>query len=135
MVVGLVAADGGPITWPLHTSLLLAKEFAFTGDRISAERAHEIGLANHVCEPDEVFDQPRWPAPRRIAKLPQYAVESTKRVLNMHMERAVLATIDFALAGEYESFDTDDLRGYLAATLDASPDESGRSGLTPDGGR
>ena len=56
VVVGLVAADGGPITWPLHTSLLLAKEFAFTGDRISAERAHQIGLANHVCDPDEVFD-------------------------------------------------------------------------------
>ena len=37
--VGLVAADGGPLTWPLHTSLLLAKEYAFTGDRISAARA------------------------------------------------------------------------------------------------
>jgi len=28
--VGLVAADGGPLTWPLHISLLLAKEFALT---------------------------------------------------------------------------------------------------------
>ena len=37
--VGLVAADGGPLTWPLHTSLLLAKEYALTGDRIPAERA------------------------------------------------------------------------------------------------
>src|SRR4029078_3479910 len=46
VVVGLVAADGGPITWPLHTSLLLAKEFTFTGDRISAERAHATGLVN-----------------------------------------------------------------------------------------
>ena len=36
VTVGLVAADGGPLTWPLHTSLLLAKEYAFTGDRISA---------------------------------------------------------------------------------------------------
>ena len=39
VTVGLVAADGGPLTWPLHTSLLLAKEYAFTGDRISAARA------------------------------------------------------------------------------------------------
>ncbi len=37
VLVGLVAADGGPITWPLHTSLMLAKEFAFTGDRITAD--------------------------------------------------------------------------------------------------
>jgi len=112
VVVGLVAADGGPITWPLHTSLLLAKEFAFTGDRITAERAHQIGLVNHVCEPDEVFDQAMACA-RRIAKLPQYAVETTKRVMNIHLERAVLATIDFALAGEYESFATEDVRTFL----------------------
>ena len=55
VMVGLVAADGGPITWPLHTSMLLAKEYAFTGDRISAQRAAEIGLANHVVPDDEVL--------------------------------------------------------------------------------
>lgn len=113
VVVGLVAADGGPITWPLHTSLLLAKEYAFTGDRITAKRAAQIGLVNHVCEPDEVFDQAMACA-RRIAKLPQYAVETTKRVMNIHLERAVLATIDFALGGEYQSFDTEDVRTFLA---------------------
>src|SRR5690606_18774464 len=32
--VGLVAADGGPLTWPLHTSLMLAKEYALTGATI-----------------------------------------------------------------------------------------------------
>ena len=52
-----------------------------------------------------------------IAKLPQFAVEATKRVLNMHMERSVLATIDFALACEYESFTTDELRANLDAAL------------------
>ena len=55
VTVGLVAADGGPLTWPLHTSLLLAKEYAFTGDRITAARAAEIGLANHVCPDGEVL--------------------------------------------------------------------------------
>jgi len=116
VVVGLVAADGGPITWPLHTSLLLAKEFAFTGDRITAERAHQIGLVNHVCDDGEVVDAALACA-RRIAKLPQFAVETTKRVMNLHMERAVLATIDFALAGEFESFQTDEMRASLQRML------------------
>ena len=49
VLVGLVAADGGPVTWPLLVSLQLAKEYALTGDRIPAARAAEIGLANHVC--------------------------------------------------------------------------------------
>jgi len=47
--VGLVAADGGPLTWPLHTSLHRAKEYALTGARIPAARAVEFGLANHAA--------------------------------------------------------------------------------------
>jgi len=112
VTVGLVAADGGPLTWPLHTSLLLAKEYAFTGDRISAARAAEIGLANHVCPDDEVLDAALATA-HRIAALPRQAVEATKRVLNLHLERAVLATIDFAMAAETESFDTAELRANV----------------------
>ena len=112
VTVGLVAADGGPLTWPLHTSLLLAKEYAFTGDRITAARAAEIGLANHVCPDDEVLTAARAAA-HKIAALPPQAVESTKRVLNLHLERAVLATIDFAMAAETESFDTQELRANV----------------------
>ena len=107
--VGLVAADGGPLTWPLHTSLLLAKEYAFTGERITAGRAAQIGLANHVCPDGEVLEAARKAA-HKIAALPQQAVEATKRTLNLHAERAVLATIDFAMGAETASFDTEDLR-------------------------
>ena len=116
VAVGLVAADGGPLTWPLHMSLLLAKEYAFTGDRIPAERAREIGLANHVCPAEEVLSQ-ALAAAHRIAALPRQAVEATKRVLNLHLERAVLATIDFAMAAETESFETDDLQRNVTKFL------------------
>jgi enoyl-CoA hydratase/carnithine racemase len=116
VTVGLVAADGGPLTWPLHTSLLLAKEYAFTGDRIPAARAREIGLANHVCADGEVFAA-ALKAAHRIAALPKQAVEATKRVLNLHLERAVLATIDFAMAAETDSFETTELRDNVARFL------------------
>jgi enoyl-CoA hydratase/carnithine racemase len=117
VMVGLVAADGGPLTWPLHTSLLLAKEFAFTGDRIPAARAAQIGLANHVCPDAEVLSA-AIAAAHRIAKLPRQAVEATKRVLNLHVERSVLATIDFAMSAETESFETDDLQKNVARFLE-----------------
>ena len=52
-------------------------------------------------------------AAHKIAALPRQAVEATKRVLNLHVERAVLATIDFAMAAESESFDTPDLRANV----------------------
>ena len=112
VLIGLVAADGGPITWPLMTSLMLAKEYAFTGDRIPAKRAAEMGLVNHVVPDDEVMPKAlEWAG--RVAKLPQRAVEDTKRVINLHLERAVLATIDFALSAESRSFDSAELRANL----------------------
>lgn len=112
VLIGLVAADGGPITWPLMTSLMLAKEYALTGDRIPAKRAAEIGLVNHVVADDEVLPKALELA-KRIATLPQQAVEDTKRVINLHLERAVLATIDFALSAESRSFDSAELRNNL----------------------
>jgi enoyl-CoA hydratase/carnithine racemase len=112
VMIGLVAADGGPVTWPLLTSLQLAKEYALTGDRIPAERAAAIGLVNHVCPDDEVLEAALACA-RRIAALPQRAAEDTKRILNLHLERAVLATLDFALTAEERSFRSPELRANL----------------------
>lgn len=109
--VGLVAADGGPLTWPLHISLLLAKEYALTGTRIRAERAVELGLANHMVA-DPLAEA--IACAQRIMELPQQAVESTKRVLNIHLERAVLASLDYALSAEHQSFTTDDFRSIIA---------------------
>jgi enoyl-CoA hydratase len=108
--VGLVAADGGPLTWPLHISLMLAKEYALTGTKIRAERAVELGLANHVAE-DPVAEATA--CAKRILDLPQQAVESTKRLLNIHLERAVLASLDYALSAESQSFVTEDFRSIV----------------------
>lgn len=112
VLVGLVAADGGPVTWPLLISLQLAKEYALTGDPIPARRAAEIGLVNHVCPDDEVLAQ-ALDCARRIAKLPQRAAEDTKRILNLHLERAVVATLDFALTAEDRSFTSPELRANI----------------------
>lgn len=112
VLIGLVAADGGPVTWPLLISLQLAKEYALTGDRIDAQRAAAIGLANHVCPDDQVMDSALACA-RKLAAMPRRALEDTKRVLNLHLERAILATLDFALAAEDRSFLSPELRSAL----------------------
>jgi enoyl-CoA hydratase/carnithine racemase len=121
VAIGLVAADGGPVTWPLLTSLQLAKEYALTGDRIPAKRAAEIGLVNHVCPDGEVLEQALACA-HRIAKLPKQAVEDTKRILNLHLERAVLATLDFALTAEDRSFTSPELRANIDRFLSPRQD-------------
>jgi enoyl-CoA hydratase len=116
VVLGLVAADGGPVVWPLLTSIQLAKEYALTGERIPAARAAEIGLVNHVCPDAEVLEQAMACA-RRIAGLPKGAVEDTKRVINIQLERAVLAALDFALSAEDRSFTSPELRANLDRML------------------
>ncbi len=116
VAVGLVAADGGPVVWPLLTSLHLAKEYALTGERIPARRAAEIGLVNHVV-PDEEVLEAALSCAHRIARLPRQAVEDTKRVINIQMERAVLAVIDFALSAEDRSFVSPELRSNLDRLL------------------
>jgi enoyl-CoA hydratase len=112
VAVGLVAADGGPVVWPLLTSLQLAKEYSLTGERIPARRAAEIGLVNHVCPDGEVMEQALACA-HKIARLPRRAVEDTKRVVNIQLERAVLAALDFALTAEDRSFTSPELRANI----------------------
>jgi enoyl-CoA hydratase/carnithine racemase len=123
VALGLVAADGGPVVWPLLTSLQLAKEYALTGEKIPAQRAAEIGLVNHVVADDQVLTHAMECA-RRIARLPQGAVEDTKRVLNIQMERAVLAVLDYALAAEDRSFTTPELRANVDLMLKRSSEGS-----------
>lgn len=109
--VGLVAADGGPLTWPLQISLLQTKEFALFGTRISAERALALGLANHVVA-DPLTEA--IAAAKKVSELPQKAVESTKRLVNIHLERAILASLDYAMAAEDLTFQSDDFRANIA---------------------
>ena len=103
--IGLVAADGGPLVWPSQISLLQAKEFALTGTRITAQRAVELGLANHVVE-DPVAEA--IACAKKILDLPQQAVEATKRLLNIPLERSVLEALNYANLAEYVSFGTAD---------------------------
>ena len=69
-----------------------------------------------MCPDGEVFEQALACA-RRIAELPQRAAEDTKRILNLHLERAVLATLDFALTAEDRSFTSPEMRANLDLLL------------------
>jgi enoyl-CoA hydratase len=46
-------------------------------------------------------------------ELPRQAVESTKRLLNIHLERSVLAVLDYANTAEEQSFQTEDFRNIV----------------------
>ncbi|MEV5559261.1 enoyl-CoA hydratase/isomerase family protein [Nonomuraea wenchangensis] len=109
VTVALVAGDGGAATWPLSAGLLRAKEFLLTGDRISAEQAVRIGIANRVVPADQVMEQAlAWA--EKLAALPWQAVQDTKSVLNQHLRQAAVSTLGYGLAAESQSHDTQEFR-------------------------
>ncbi len=107
--IGLVAGDGGAVTWPLLMSILKAKYYLLTGERIPAAQCVELGLANFVVADDRLLDEAVALA-QRLAQQPQQALEETKRAINLHVQAAIERVAPFAFAAESESFSTDDLR-------------------------
>jgi enoyl-CoA hydratase len=102
--LGLVAADGGALMWPLLTGLLRAKEHILLGDRVDAEEAARIGIANRVVAKGTSRDEAIALA-TKLAKLPPQAVRESKKLLNNAVHRAIGEILDVALARETESFD------------------------------
>jgi enoyl-CoA hydratase len=116
VALGLVAADGGAVMWPLLTSLLRAKEYLLLGDRVSAEDAVRIGIANRVV-PTGKSVEVALELGARLAALPPQAVRETKAVLNRAVHHAVETLLAKAIAAEVESFDEPAFRANLARML------------------
>ncbi|HUC37860.1 MAG TPA: enoyl-CoA hydratase/isomerase family protein [Acidimicrobiales bacterium] len=112
--VGLVAGDGGAAFWPLLTPLLRSREFLFTGDRIPAAKAVELGLATRSVPAEELAGEARRVA-ERIAGQPPNAVLGTKRVLNMHMSGALSGALQAGFAAELVTMESDEHRRRLLA--------------------
>jgi enoyl-CoA hydratase len=115
--VALVAGDGGAVTWPAMTSLLRAKQYLLTGDRIPAAQAVELGLANFAVPADRLLDEALAFAHRLAAQPPQ-AVQDTKAILNQHLRANAVRALGYGLAAEGQSHDTAD---YKAAAERIKP--------------
>lgn len=109
--VALVAGDGGAVTWPAHTSLLRAKQYLLTGDRLGAADAVELGLANVAVPAERVLDEAlSWA--HRLAAQPAQAVQETKALLNQHLRANAVRALGYGLATESQSHDTPDYAAW-----------------------
>ncbi len=76
----LVAAGGALLRLPARIPYHVAMELALTGDPISAERGHELGLVNRLAEPGAALDAALELA-GAIAGNGPLALAATKRIL------------------------------------------------------
>ena len=77
---GLVAGGGGLLRLPQRIPYAIAMELALTGENLSAERAHELGLVNVLAEPGAALEAAIGLAERITANGP-LAVAATKRII------------------------------------------------------
>ena len=112
--VGLVAGDGGVTFWPLLTSLLRAKEYLLTGERIDPERAVALGLANRVVPHDLLMTEALELA-GRLGRQPAAALRGTKAALNLVVEQLTRGGMEAALLAERDAMTTQEYADIVQA--------------------
>lgn len=117
--VGLVAGDGGAAFWPLLTPVLRSREYLYTGDRIPAATAVELGLASRVVPAAELDTEARKLA-GRLAAQPPAALRGTKRVANTYLAQALSGAVQAGFAAERETMLSPEHRQRLAALKERS---------------
>ncbi|MCL2853771.1 MAG: enoyl-CoA hydratase-related protein [Defluviitaleaceae bacterium] len=115
--LGITAGFGGTQRLPRLIGEGLAKQLLFTGERISAQRALEIGLVNHVYPADELIPKALEMAGVIAAKAP-IAISATK----LAVEDGRFMSLDKALELEARHFascfESEDQRQAMSAMLE-----------------
>jgi len=114
VAVGLAAGDGGAAFWPLLTPILRSREYLYTGDRIPAATAVELGLATRTTAPEDLLPEAMRLA-ARLAAQPAQALRSTKRVVNMYLSQALGGPMQAGFAAEVATMQSAEHRERLVA--------------------
>ncbi|MBI3319134.1 MAG: enoyl-CoA hydratase [Candidatus Omnitrophica bacterium] len=106
--LGIIPGFGGTQRLPRLIGKAKAIELTLTGDLITAQEAHRLGLVNHVVPQDQVLKVAKDLA-RKIASKGQIAVRQALQVLEEGLEQP----LDEGLSREGQAF------GKVAETADA----------------
>lgn len=119
--LGLVAGDGGCVTWPANLPLVRAKRHLLWGDPLLAEDAYRLGLVTDLAADAAAVRPLALEIAGKVAALPPVAVQLTKRALNKVLGARVDEAFDTAFYLEAISASTSDLREAVAAFKQKRP--------------
>jgi enoyl-CoA hydratase/carnithine racemase len=113
--VGLAGADMGALyLLPRIVGQGKATELVFLGDRIDAEEAHRIGLANRVVPHDSLMTE-AYAVARRLKDGPLYALGVTKELLNFEANTDLETALEMEAMAQARCMETADFQeGYNA---------------------
>jgi enoyl-CoA hydratase len=112
--IGISPGAGITIRLPLVVGKYIAKELLFTGDWISAEEGHRIGIVNRVVPPDKLLEE-AYALAGKIAKRAPLAIGAAKACVNFGSEMPLDDAMEFQLRENIALFHTKDLKEGITA--------------------
>jgi enoyl-CoA hydratase/carnithine racemase len=125
--VGLAGADmGSAYLLPRIIGLGRATELLILGDKLSAQRAYEIGLATELVADDELTETANALA-RRLADGPAFAYSATKTLLTRELDLDLGSAIELEAITQAQMMQSEDhAEFYKAWSEGRTPAWSGR---------
>jgi enoyl-CoA hydratase/carnithine racemase len=125
--VGLAGADmGAAYLLPRIIGLGRATELLMLGDKITARRCHEIGLATSVTADDHLADHVSALA-QRLAEGPAFAHSTTKSLLTRELDMGLGAAIELEAITQALLMHSEDFEEFYTAWSEGRrPEWSGR---------
>lgn len=115
--LGIVAGFGGSQRLPRLVGPAIAKELLLGGEMITAQRAYEIGLVNHVLDSqEEMHEKARDLASSIISRSP-LGVQRTKQLVNEGANMDIDRAISYEVEVFANMFSTEDQKEGMDAFL------------------
>jgi enoyl-CoA hydratase/carnithine racemase len=96
---GVVPGDGVQTVWPMLLGPNRGRYFLLTGQRLSAQEAHRLGVVGEVLPAEALMPRARELA-RGLAALPARMLRHTRRVLVRDLRRRLRDELELGLAVE-----------------------------------
>ena len=118
--IGLSPDCGGSFFLPRAVGEKLATEIFMTGEKITADRALQIGMVNRVVEPEELIAEARVMA-ARLSMSPTGAIGRIKQMMNATFANDLGSQLELEHRLQIESGRGDDFREGVQAFFEKRP--------------
>jgi enoyl-CoA hydratase len=117
VMLGLAAGDGGVLGWSQSVGVLRAKRYLLTGEALTGEQAHAIGLVSDLVETAPDCEPAGWALANKIAALPRGGIAATKRAFSQLVRDQYRAAFLLSLDLEMETLAGPEVLGILEQQL------------------
>jgi enoyl-CoA hydratase/carnithine racemase len=115
--LGIIPGWGATQRLPKLVGDETARRMIYLGQRLDAERAHEVGLVGEVV-PDDELDERAAELAEEVASKPAFALQTAKQAIAQSYEASQGAGLDYEKRAFASLFGTPDQREGMAAFVE-----------------